>query len=201
MNIHIKIAIAEPSLIIRSGIISILKRLQNFQTEVFEIEDIEQLKIQTDRIKPDILMINPALLPLPQLRKETGNPQIKHVALLISLTENNILRMFDEVISIYDSAEQIREKLEKLASVYEPEKRHESLTSREKEVMICIIRGMTNKQIADKLFLSAHTVSTHRKNISAKLQIHSSAGLTIYAIVNKLVELDDIKGFETETEE
>lgn len=56
-----------------------------------------------------------------------------------------------------------------------------------------MVKGMTNKAIADKLFLSIHTVITHRRNIARKLQIHSSAGLTIYAIVNKLVELQDIK--------
>ena len=51
----------------------------------------------------------------------------------------------------------------------------------------------SNKAIADKLYLSIHTVITHRRNIARKLQIHSPAGLTIYAIVNKLVELSDIK--------
>jgi regulator of cell morphogenesis and NO signaling len=59
---------------------------------------------------------------------------------------------------------------------------------------------MTNKQIADKLCLSAHTVITHRLNISAKLQIHSTAGLIIYAIVNKLVELDDVKGLAADAD-
>ena len=52
---------------------------------------------------------------------------------------------------------------------------------------------MTNKEIASKVCLSIHTVITHRRNIVRKLQIHSPAGLTIYAIVNKLVELDDVK--------
>ena len=52
---------------------------------------------------------------------------------------------------------------------------------------------VTNKAIADQLYLSIHTVITHRRNIARKLQIHSPAGLTIYAIVNKLVELQDIK--------
>ena len=54
-------------------------------------------------------------------------------------------------------------------------------------------KGMTNKEIAESLCLSIHTVITHRRNIARKLQIHSPAGLTIYAIVNKLVELNDIK--------
>lgn len=51
---------------------------------------------------------------------------------------------------------------------------------------------MSNKEIADKLFLSIHTVTTHRRNITAKLQIHSPAGLTIYAIMNNLVDISDI---------
>lgn len=69
----------------------------------------------------------------------------------------------------------------------------EALSAREKEIIVCIVKGMTNKQIADALCISAHTVITHRRNIVAKLQIHSAAGLTIYAIVNKLVELSEIK--------
>ena len=56
-----------------------------------------------------------------------------------------------------------------------------------------IAKGMTSKEIADKLCLSVHTVTTHRRNITTKLQIHTPAGLTIYAIVNKLVSLSDIK--------
>ena len=69
----------------------------------------------------------------------------------------------------------------------------QSLSSREKEIVVCVVKGMTNREIADHLFLSTHTVITHRRNIARKLQIHSASGLTIYAIVNKLVELGDIK--------
>ena len=69
----------------------------------------------------------------------------------------------------------------------------EQLSQREKEIVICVVKGMTNKEIADRLFLSIHTVNTHRRNIARKLEIHSAAGLTIYAIVNKLVELSEVK--------
>ena len=69
----------------------------------------------------------------------------------------------------------------------------ETLSQREKEIIVCVVKGLTNKQIAEELFISTHTVITHRRNIAAKLQIHSAAGLTIYAIVNKLVELSEIK--------
>lgn len=74
-----------------------------------------------------------------------------------------------------------------------PDTPQESLSQREKEIVICVVKGMTNKQIAEELFLSTHTVITHRRNIASKLRIRSAAGLTIYAIVNKLVELNDIK--------
>ena len=65
----------------------------------------------------------------------------------------------------------------------------QTLTPREREIIICVVKGMTNKEIAGQLYLSTHTVITHRRNISKKLQIHSPSGLTIYAIMNKLVEL------------
>ena len=69
----------------------------------------------------------------------------------------------------------------------------EELSNREKELVCCIVLGLTNKEIAAKLFISVNTVITHRKNITRKLNIHSAAGLTIYAIVHNLVSLDEIK--------
>ena len=68
----------------------------------------------------------------------------------------------------------------------------DTLSEREKDVLVHIVRGLTNKEIAARMFLSVHTVNTHRKNIMNKLKIHSPAGLTIYAIVNKLVEIEDL---------
>lgn len=67
------------------------------------------------------------------------------------------------------------------------------LSQREKEIVVCIAKGMNNKEVADALNLSVHTVTTHRRNISSKLQIHSPAGITIYAIVNKLLDLHEIQ--------
>ena len=71
-------------------------------------------------------------------------------------------------------------------------KSEEQLSDREKEVVICVAKGMSNKEIADKLCLSVNTVTTHRRNIVRKTQIHTSPGLTIYAIVNKLVTLNEV---------
>lgn len=68
----------------------------------------------------------------------------------------------------------------------------DSLSDREKEIICLVARGLTNKEIANTLYLSVHTVATHRRNIGNKLQIHSPAGLTIFAIVNELLPLADI---------
>jgi len=196
MSHPVKIVIIEPSIIIRSGVIAVLHRLNAIQMEVFEISDVEQLKSSLAWQKPDILIINPSALQffsLQQIKKEMDNSALKCIALQNSLSDQAILKMYDEVISLYDSAEQINEKLTKLIIEPTKENRHESLTAREKEIIVCVIKGMTNKQIAEKLCLSSHTIISHRRNIASKLQIHSTAGLTIYAIVNKLVELNDIK--------
>lgn len=68
----------------------------------------------------------------------------------------------------------------------------DSMTEREKEIICCVARGMSNKEIADRLYISINTVTTYRRNISAKLQIHSAAGLTIFAILHRLVDINDI---------
>ena len=68
----------------------------------------------------------------------------------------------------------------------------EVLSDREKDVIISLVQGMTNKEIADHLCISTNTVITHRRNIARKLQIHSPAGLTIYAIVNNLVDISSV---------
>ena len=69
----------------------------------------------------------------------------------------------------------------------------EALSDREKEVIVSLVQGMSNKEIAEHLCISTNTVITHRRNIARKLQIHSPAGLTIYAIINGLVDISSVK--------
>ena len=69
----------------------------------------------------------------------------------------------------------------------------EVLSDREKDIIVCLVQGMSNKEMADHLCISVNTVITHRRNIARKLQIHSPAGLTIYAIVNNLVDISNVK--------
>lgn len=78
------------------------------------------------------------------------------------------------------------------ASDTQPDNMADSMTEREKEIICCVARGMSNKEIASHLYLSVHTVTTYRRNISTKLQIHSSAGLTVFAILHNLIDIKDV---------
>ncbi|MDR0426994.1 MAG: response regulator transcription factor [Dysgonamonadaceae bacterium] len=196
MKTRIHIVIAEPSVIIRSGLVAVLKRLFPLNIDIAEISDMASLPPQLCKYNPDILIVDSSrlgLFSLGQIKTEVQCPQMKTIALQSTLTDKTTLLNYDDVISIYDSAETIKEKLTALTKKEENNDNKQELSQREKEIVVCIVKGMTNKQIAEKLFLSTHTIITHRRNITNKLQIHSPAGLTIYAIVKKLVEINDIK--------
>lgn len=66
------------------------------------------------------------------------------------------------------------------------------LSPREVEVLVLIVRGLINKEIAERLNISLSTVISHRKNITEKLGIRSVSGLTVYAVMNGLVEANQI---------
>lgn len=200
MSTNIKIAIAEPSAIIRCGLVTLLKRLPGFRIQLTEIATADCL-IENIRMKrPEILIINPSLpgyFGIQRLKEECGCSAMKCFALTYMMADHALLRSYDDMINIYDSLDELKHKLERL-NAEEPlpetgEEEQLTLSSREKEIVVCVVKGMTNREIADRLCISTHTVITHRRNIARKLQVHSASGLTVYAIVNKLVELNDIK--------
>ncbi len=192
----IHIAIAETSVIIRSGLASALKRLPELTVQPIEVVSPEALQHCMKGHQPDILIVNPTFggwFNVGDFRASCSKTDTKCVALLCSVTDTNLLKEYDESIGLYDDLETLSHKLIALLGIGEEESDASTLSQREKEVLCCVVRGMTNKEIADKLFLSIHTVITHRRNIARKLQIHSPAGLTIYAIVNKLVDLSEVR--------
>ena len=201
MRMNLKIAIAEPAELMRIGLGTILKRFSGFQIQLVELAPGSAWKDSLRLHHPDMLIVNP-IIPgyqdLQQIKEETGCETMKCIALVAAPIEATQLQHYDEQIHVYDSSQTIRYKLESLFHEEEDEEDKENedenqLSSREKEIVICVVKGMTNREIADRLFLSTHTVVTHRRNITRKLQIHSPSGLTVYAIVNKLVTLNDIQ--------
>ena len=68
----------------------------------------------------------------------------------------------------------------------------EHITEREREVLVLIARGLTNQQIAERLFISVKTVQAHRANLMEKLDLHDAVELTKFAIRTGLVKIDDV---------
>lgn len=193
---RIHIIVAEPSVIIRRGLVSVLSKLPMLNIDVAEISDISNIVADLNRYSPDILIVDPSNLgvfSLQQIKNDILTKSFKVVALQSVMISSATLNHYDAVISIYDGLNAIKEKLVSLVNTEDTAIVKQELTAREREIVVCIVKGMTNKQIADSLSLSAHTIMAHRRNITNKLQIHSSSGLTIYAIVNKFVDINDIK--------
>lgn len=198
MSTSLKIVIAESSAIVRSGLEALLKHLPGLRIRISEITTIESLTEDLRAHRPDVLIINPSIpgyFTIPHLKEMTGCPDMKCFALVYAATDHSIIRHYDDQISIFDTADELKHKLERLQVKKENNEENDeqqTLSTREKEIVVCVVKGMTNREIADRLFLSTHTVITHRRNIARKLQVHSASALTVYAIVNKLVELKDI---------
>jgi regulator of cell morphogenesis and NO signaling len=110
-----------------------------------------------------------------------------------ALVEDHIfvpaIRRLEQMTKQSDVSRNISDMVFKSSAAQNPD----ALSDREKDVIISLVQGMSNKEIADHLCISTNTVITHRRNIARKLQIHSPAGLTIYAIVNGLVDISSVK--------
>ena len=160
----LKIVVAETSVIIRSGLASVLKRIPNLNAQPVEIGSPESLSHYMQMHTPDIVIANPTFGGWFDLAAFKASHEraasTRFMALVCSVIDQNVLKAYDGHFSICDDTDTISEHISRL------------LHTGDEEV---------------------HTIITHRRNIARKLQIHSPAGLTIYAIVNKLVALEDIK--------
>lgn len=196
-NEILHIGVAENATIVRLGIINLLKRISDFPVRIIEIATIDALHhcFKVDDV--DVLFINPQFggwFHLEEFKQTYPCDGVKFLSIVTTMLDSNHLQGYDERIDLFDDASSIGKKLHQLLEMNDDEEETtETLSSREREIVSCVVKGMTNKEIAESLFISIHTVITHRRNITRKLQIHSAAGLTIYAIANKLVELSDIK--------
>jgi len=126
------------------------------------------------------------------LNKELLNDALLHLFEFEADYDSHTLiedTLFFPVVSVLESQVEIDEDEPVSASL----ENKEPLSQREKDIILGVVSGLTNKEIADKLFISVHTVLTHRRNIARKLEIHSPAGLVIYALVNGIVSMEDIK--------
>lgn len=102
-------------------------------------------------------------------------------------------QIFEPAIRLLEKQRNTNDVSVKISNMINSTENTDALSEREKDVVIGVVQGLTNKEIAEKLFIAPNTVITHRRNIARKLQIHSTAGLTIYAIVNQLVDISSVE--------
>ena len=117
------------------------------------------------------------------------------LAFTIGPLDEDQQRQYDGVIGLMDTPpaiiKKVRAALEDRTEA--PRSEGEELSQREKEILICVAKGMLNKEIADQYNISIYTVITHRKNITRKTGIKTVAGLTVYALLNNLIDMNSVE--------
>ena len=147
-------------------------------------------------VRPKLLIVNPLITGMRIDTALTNKLEGMVIALLYENMRNLPLVGYRQSITTDSSIKEIVDAIDTLLiqDKNEEEKAEEkALSPRETDVVILVAKGMTNKEIAHSLSLSIHTVITHRRNIARKLDIHSVSGITIYAIMNQLVTLEETK--------
>jgi DNA-binding NarL/FixJ family response regulator len=189
------IAIIEPSHIVYEGIVNILLN-SGVHYHVYRLESIDEIKNQ-QTIQPfDVIILNPSYISnsikkFESLKKEF--PLTHWIGISYAFFEKELLEIFQTIIQITDSPKVILDAIEDISKDDNKQKTNqekELLSDREIQVLEQLVHGLSNKEIADKLHISTHTVISHRKNITQKTGIKSQSGLTIYAISNRIISLE-----------
>lgn len=190
--------ILSPSYLIRKGIASVLNTMENILI-YDELESAMELDLSSPYHIPDFFVID---------MKSLNNNDLKHINDYIEKFNIDTINLNSDAtqkklpnckacLELYENEEDLKNKL--LICINSSDnntldnKKNQTISDREKAVLQLIAKGFTNKEIGDKLFISLHTVITHRKNITKKLGIKTVSGLTVYAILNNLIELKDIE--------
>jgi len=190
----IKVLICEPSYLVRKGLISVLNELKGV-IDIKETASTDHIIETIGDTAPNIFIINTSIssiLNMEQLLKDS-NDEIEVVSVFNSPLN---LDSSNTQISIFDSKSTLLNKLGEIIKSIdihnEQETASEELSDREKDVLREIALGKTNKEIATNLYISTHTVISHRKNITRKLGIKTVSGLTVYSILNQIISVEDI---------
>ena len=191
-----RILLIEPSEIVAAGMEAIIEKSSEFRL-ASTLPNLSYYKNRPDAF--DIVIINPVVIDYNErfdIRSIFSSEE--HETAVVALTytsyDENVLRQYDECIGIYDSAARIFQKLNNaLKERKESKSELYELSTRERDILVAVAKGKTNKEIADEFNISIYTVISHRRNISRKLGINSISGLTVYAIMNKLIDISSIQ--------
>lgn len=191
---QLRIAMAVASPVIAEGVRSMIDASGDMAV-VLSVDSLHALAEHIVAIAPDAAVVSTDLCPGEACDVKQTYPELsdmKLIALQSTLCNEEALRHFDASISIFNTACQIVRRIREAVDRHAADSYADShdLTDRERDVLILVAKGNTNKEIASILNISPHTVISHRKNIVHKTGIRSVAGLTVYAILNRLIDGD-----------
>lgn len=185
------VIIVHPSELVGRGLAAVLEGLQGVRVLCFS--SYPEIRIVEHATAEKLLLFVPVACryadELLALRTRIGKHRL--VGLLSGEPETNENERFDQVLAIDAPATEFYSVAQRFFR-HDETVHDDELTNREREVLRLIALGLTNKQMADSLFISAHTIISHRKHITEKLGIKSIPGLTVYAIIKKIIDTSDI---------
>lgn len=195
MSTNKRIVIIEPYAMIAQGLRLMIDEIKGYEVSAI-IADSHYIE-RIVPLHPDIIIVNPSLIDIKK-RGELEDmsqrlPNTLFAALVYQYVDPEVLRYFKTTIEISDSREKIAVKLRQMLETGEQPAESTELSDREKEILVAVAKGQTNKSIAEQYHLSIHTVITHRKNLTRKTGIKSVSGLTVYAILNNLIDIKDVE--------
>lgn len=186
-------------MIVAEGVRYIVDNLAEY-TVTGILQDLgEDMEVTLDDYDADLLVVDPAIF---DIRTRTcGKDLIKNginvpvIALITNAMDASLISAYDGAIYLTDKSDEIEQKLSATMRANPSDQRGdgEELSAREKEILVCVAKGMLNKEIADHFNISIYTVITHRKNITRKTGIKTVAGLTVYALLNNLIDMNTME--------
>ena len=190
------ILIIEDSDLIKTGLVNILFEKNSASFYIKESSSTLDWQFTLTKIEPRILVVNPSFFHknkkfFSTLKKSSD---LKIVGLIYAYYNPEDLVDFDASIHLNDTSDNIRSTVLKLiddSSTLSSPVSGDSLSERETEVLKWLASGYSTKKIADTLHISIHTVNNHRKNITRKLDVKTISALTIYAVLNNIIKLED----------
>ena len=174
----------------------LIDREKGAEVTVHTLRDPFTLLQTVKSLRPDIVIVSCNVCSPPMIetvRTIADLPKTRFILYCDTITDELLAERCEGHLSAEESDKEVLDLVTSLLTADEREEVQGELTPRERDIIIGVVKGMTNKEIADELFISPNTVTTHRRNIVKKLDIHSASGLTVYAIMNKLVSLQDIE--------
>ena len=191
-----RVIICEASEMIAIGLAEIIDSMAQFDV-VARLDSPEHLSEKITSSDANLLIVDPMLLGfhnkdfLSQLGKE--HPQVIMIALVTSYLDHSMLTPYSGFIEINDTRSKIISKMDEFVQSETTKNTDDvELSKRETDVLVAVAKGMMNKEIADQMNISIHTVISHRKNITRKTGIKSVSGLTVYALLNNLIDENEL---------